>query len=59
MYSSEAAELRRPLYDRDARLIRNGFMRQARGDFFDLRRMVQVTFPPFLRSFPFSVPVLL
>ena len=40
-YSVEAAYMRRPLQDRDERLIRNGFMRQARGDFLDLRRMVQ------------------
>ena len=41
-YSLEAAEMRRPLQDRDARLIRNGFMRQARGDFLELRRMVKM-----------------
>jgi hypothetical protein len=39
--SAEAAALRRPMHDRDTRLIRNGFMRQARAEFLGLRRMVQ------------------
>ena len=40
-FSAEAAALRRPMHDRDTRLIRNGFMRQARAEFLDLRKMVQ------------------
>lgn len=38
--SSDAYAMRTPLVARDARLLSQGFVRQARVDFLDLRKMV-------------------
>ena len=38
--SSDAYAMRTPLVERDARLLSHGFVKQARVDFLDLRRMV-------------------